>query len=157
MRKEECMKNKRQEAILEIISKYDIETQETLLDKLKSKGYDVTQATVSRDIRELELIKVSSKDGGYKYAAREKEDQRPNAKYMNIMRETVVSIDYANNLIVIKTFSGMAQAAAAAIDALFGDEILGTIAGDDTIFAAVHTMTSAQIIVRQIKESMGIG
>jgi transcriptional regulator of arginine metabolism len=150
------MKNKRQEAIVEIISNQDIETQEVLLDKLHEKGFEVTQATISRDIRELEIIKVVSKNGIYKYAIRTTEDQRPNAKYMNIMRETVVSIDYANNLVVIKTFSGMAQAAAAAIDALFSSEILGTIAGDDTIFVATHNTSSAQSIVHRIKDPLNI-
>ncbi len=150
------MKNKRQEAIVEIISNQDIETQEVLLDKLHEKGFEVTQATISRDIRELEIIKVVSKNGIYKYAIRTTDDQRPNAKYMNIMRETVVSIDYANNLVVIKTFSGMAQAAAAAIDALFGSEILGTIAGDDTIFVATHNTNSAQSIVHRIKDPLNI-
>lgn len=151
------MKNKRQEAILDIISRNDVETQEALLDRLKEKGYDITQATVSRDIRELELIKVASKNGGYKYAAASSGDRRPNAKYMNIMRETVISVDHANNLVVIKTYAGMAQAAAAAIDAIFGDEILGTIAGDDTIFAAAHTTSAAASIARRLSEPLRLG
>ncbi len=149
------MKNKRQEKILEIISSSDIETQESLLDRLREAGYDVTQATVSRDIRELQLIKVTSK-GGYKYAQRETEETRQSAKYVNILRETVISVENANNMIVIKTYSGMAQAAAAAIDALLSDSLLGCIAGDDTIFAVAHTSNSAVSIVKQIKERLGI-
>lgn len=150
------MKNKRQEAILDIILKNDVETQESLLEHLKERGFDVTQATVSRDIRELELIKVTSKSGGYKYASASRGETRTNAKYTNIMRETVVSVESASNLVVIKTYSGMAQAAAAAIDAIFGNEVLGTIAGDDTIFAAAHTASAAQSIARRLKEPLGL-
>lgn len=149
------MKNQRQEKILEIIAAYDVETQESLLDKLRQAGFAVTQATVSRDIRELQLIKVASK-GVYKYAQRDSEENRQTAKYVNILRETVISVENANNMIVIKTYSGMAQAAAAAIDALLTDSILGCIAGDDTIFAVAHTNASALSIVKQIRESVGI-
>lgn len=149
------MKNKRQEKILEIISTADVDTQEALLDKLREAGYEVTQATVSRDIRELQLIKVTS-GGGYKYAQRDVEDTRQSAKYVNILRETVISAENANNMIVIKTYSGMAQAAAAAIDALLSDTLLGCIAGDDTIFAVAHTSSSAVGIVKQIKERLEI-
>lgn len=150
------MKNKRQEAILDIILKNDVETQESLLEHLKERGFDVTQATVSRDIRELELIKVTSKSGGYKYASATRGEQRTNAKYTNIMRETVISVESASNLVVIKTYAGMAQAAAAAIDAIFGDEVLGTIAGDDTIFAATHSASAALSISRRLKEPLGL-
>lgn len=150
------MKNERQEKILEIISTSDVETQEALLDKLRQAGFAVTQATVSRDIRELRLIKVASKGGIYKYAQREPDEGRQPAKYVNILRETVVSAENANNMIVIKTYSGMAQAAAAAIDALLSESILGSIAGDDTIFAVARTGSSAVAIVKQIQESVGI-
>lgn len=150
------MKNERQEKILEIISTSDVETQEALLDRLRQAGFAVTQATVSRDIRELQLIKVASKGGVYKYAQRENDEGRQSAKYVNILRETVVSVENANNMIVIKTYSGMAQAAAAAIDALLSESILGCIAGDDTIFAVARTHVSAVAIVKQIQESVGI-
>lgn len=149
------MKNKRQEKIIEIISTKDIETQETLLDELRKDGFDVTQATVSRDIRELQLIKVAC-DKGYKYAAMDGDDNKQSAKYTSIMRETVVSVANANNIIVIKTYSGMAQAAAAAIDALLGDALLGCIAGDDTIFAVSHSGSDALAIVKQLKDRLGL-
>ncbi len=150
------MKNPRQEKILEIISSSDVETQEALLDKLRKAGFAVTQATVSRDIRELQLIKVADK-GVYKYAQRDTEENRQSAKYVNILRETVVSVENANNMIVIKTYAGMAQAAAAAVDARLSEAILGCIAGDDTIFAVAHTNASALAIVKQIRDSVEIG
>lgn len=149
------MKNKRQEKIIEIISSKDIDTQEALLDELRKDGFDVTQATVSRDIRELQLIKVAC-EKGYKYAAMDGEDTKQSAKYTSIMQETVISVANANNMIVVKTYSGMAQAAAAAIDALLGNALLGCIAGDDTIFAVAHSGSDALAIVKQIKDRLGL-
>lgn len=149
------MKNRRQEKITNIIATKDIETQEQLLDELRKDGFDVTQATVSRDIRELQLIKVASL-GGYKYAMRESEENKQSAKYMSIMRDTIISAENANNMIVIKTYPGMAQAAAAAIDALLVGSLLGCIAGDDTIFAVAHSSANALNAVNRIKEMIGI-
>jgi len=133
------MKYKRHNRILEIIEENDIETQDALIEKLRESGYEVTQATVSRDIRELKLIKVMTSDNRLKYAAIPKEDPRNAVKYNNILLETVHSIDCAQNIAVLKTHSGMAQAAAAAIDAMKYDKIVGSIAGDDTIFVVFRT------------------
>lgn len=129
------MKNKRQEKIIEIIESQVVETQEALQEKLRECGFDVTQATVSRDIKELRLTKVAAKGNRYKYAVLDSDDPKQAAKFIFIMKETVLSVQIAQNMLVIKTFSGMAQAAAAALDNLYGTEVIGTIAGDDTIFA----------------------
>lgn len=144
------MKNKRQEKILEFVNAENIETQDVLLQKLRDSGFDVTQATVSRDIKQLRLIKVSTGEGGYKYALRDEGDPRQAAKFLNIMKETVVSIVPANNLIVIKTFTGMAQAACAAFDSMYASVILGSIAGDDTIFIALESSESASRLAGEI-------
>ena len=133
------MKKSRQGKVIEIIERYDVETQEELAAYLRDAGFQVTQATVSRDIRELKLIKVMTSDNRLKYAAIPKEDPRNAVKYNNILLETVHSIDCAQNIAVLKTHSGMAQAAAAAIDAMKYDKIVGSIAGDDTIFVVFRT------------------
>lgn len=150
------MKNKRQEKIIEIIETQAIETQEALQEKLRECGFDVTQATVSRDIKELRLTKVSSRGNRYKYAVLDSDDPRQTAKYVNIMKETVISVQCAQNMLVVKTFSGMAAAAAAAIDSLMCDEIIGSIAGDDTIFAVAENETRAQSLRDRILEKLDI-
>ena len=146
------MKNKRFSKILEIIKENDIDTQEELAERLKQCGIDVTQATVSRDIKELGLIKVSNESGKYKYAFRGKNDGNTAVKLMNILAEAVVSIDHAVNTIVIKTLSGMGQAVGAAIDSLGWTEIIGTVAGDDTIFAVVKSESIAEQVVNKLKK-----
>ena len=138
------MKNARQKKILELIEKYDIDTQETLIGRLEEVGISVTQTTVSRDIRELKLVKVMSPEGRLKYAVTQPEDPKNTVKYNNIMLETVHSIDYAQNLAVLKTHSGMAQAAAAAVDAMKYPKIVGCIAGDDTILVVFKTDIDAK-------------
>lgn len=148
------MKNKRQEKIIEIIESQAIETQEALQEKLRECGFDVTQATVSRDIKELRLTKVTSRGNRYKYAVLDSDDPRQTAKYVNIMKETVISVQRAQNMLVIKTFSGMAAAAAAAIDSLMCDEIIGSIAGDDTIFAVAENDKKAEGLCRKILEKL---
>ena len=144
------MKNRRQEKILELIRSENIDTQDLLLQKLKKAGFDVTQATVSRDIKSLKLIKVSTGEGGYKYAARSENDPKQTAKYMNIMKETITSLRCADNLIVVKTYAGMAQAACAAFDAVYHNRILGSIAGDDTIFIALEDKQSSAALVSEV-------
>ena len=148
------MKKSRQKCLVDIITKYDIETQEELLNKLREKGYDVTQATISRDIKDLKIIKVAAEYNRYKYAVSVslREDPRAAAKYRNIINETVIKIDYAYNLVVLKTYPGMAQAAAAAIDSMEWKEVMGTIAGDDTIFLAVYSVEYARIFVEKFNE-----
>ncbi len=144
------MKNKRQEKILEFVNSENIDTQDVLLQKLRDCGFDVTQATISRDIKQLKLIKVSTGEGGYRYAPREEGDPRQTAKYLNIMKETVVSVNSANNFIVIKTYTGMAQAACAAFDAMYFSDILGSIAGDDTIFVALESSEGASRLANEV-------
>ena len=149
------MKNSRHTRILEIIEDYVIETQDDLIEKLKESGYLVTQATVSRDIKQLGLIKTATKDGGYKYTVVRSENSSSENKLKNIMRETVVNAQDAQNIIVVKTFPGMANAAAAALDALVGEAVIGSIAGDDTIFIVVRNAEDAAEFTDFIKEIIG--
>ena len=149
------MKNQRQEKLLEIITNNDVETQESLLQKLKESGYDVTQATVSRDIKELKLVKISTGRGGYRYAVREDGSSSRDVKYLSIMRETIKWVKCANNLVVIKTYTGMAQAACAAVDAVYEDDVLGSIAGDDTIIIVSPSNEQASKLVEDINEKSG--
>ena len=146
------MKYKRHNRIIEIISENDIETQDDLIEKLKISGYDVTQATVSRDIRDLKLVKVATDDGHYKYALSTHDEMVISAKYRNILKETVVRVDSANNFVVLKTYSGMAQAAAAAVDGMGWQEIVGSIAGDDTIFVLMRDTQTALEFVDKIRK-----
>lgn len=150
------MKNKRQEKIIEIIESQVVETQEALQEKLRECGYDVTQATVSRDIKELRLTKVATRGNRYKYAVLDSDDPKQAAKFVFIMKETVLSVQSAQNLLVIKTFSGMAQAAAAALDNLFGTEVIGTIAGDDTIFAVTASSEDAATLQGKILAELNL-
>lgn len=138
------MKKERQKKIIEIIERYNVETQEELTSKLKDEGYNVTQATASRDIRELNLIKVSVDGISYKYAQSSKEDIKISVKYKNILKETLISADFACHTVVLKTYSGMAQAAAAAIDNMGWNEIVGSVAGDDTILIIMRSDESAK-------------
>ena len=134
------MKSKRQAKMLELIKKHEIETQEELLDYLQKEGYQVTQATVSRDIRELKLTKVSMSSGRQKYAVIADGSEGLSEKYARIFHDAFVSMDMAQNILVIKTVAGMAMAVAAAIDAMHLHEIVGCIAGDDTIMCAVRSV-----------------
>lgn len=145
------MKQRRQKCIMDIINRYDVETQEELIEMLRSRGYEVTQATISRDIKDLKIIKVATEYDTYKYALPATEDMRFSAKYKNIIKETVISIDYAENIVVLKTYPGMAQAAAAAIDSMEFNEVMGTIAGDDTIFVAMYSSEHSKLFVDKFK------
>lgn len=146
------MKSKRQNEIIRLISARDIETQEELASELRLMGYKVTQATVSRDIRELRLIKVSAKDGGYKYAKPERHETAVSERLTRILTDSLVHVDHSGNLIVIKTLSGSANVAAEALDTLDWPEILGTIAGDNTIFAVIRNETDAAEISNRIRK-----
>lgn len=151
------MKTKRHSQIIELIKKYDIETQEELTLKLREKGFDTTQATVSRDIKELKLVKVPDDSGNYKYAVKTSDDEiRVSAKFKTILEETVIRIDVSTSIVVVKTFPGMAQAAASAIDNMNWSEIVGTIAGDDTIFVALKTIDDALIFSEKLKEILNV-
>ncbi len=144
------MKIARHEAILRLIEQYDIETQEELVKLLNENGFSVTQATVSRDIRELNLSKTASQNGGVRYSVLMRTPTSD--KYIRTFKEAVVSMEAAGNLLVIKTESGMAMAAAAALDELDKDEIVGCIAGDNTIFAAVRTSEAALAVLKELKK-----
>ena len=144
------MKKRRQEAILEIIEKYDLSTQDELLQKLKDSGFDATQATVSRDIKELRLVKTMGANGQYKYAVTKTESDELLSKFRSIFAQSVVSADYAGNTIVIRCYTGMAQAACAAFDSMHGEGLVGTLAGDDTIFALCRSESYAS----QMKDSI---
>ena len=133
------MKTKRQTKILELIQKHDIETQEELSAYLTRDGYQVTQATVSRDIRELKLTKIAMDNGRQRYAVLSDADTGMAERLVRVLREGFVSMDYAGNILVIKTVSGMASAVGAAVDAIKLSEIIGSIAGDDTLLCVIRT------------------
>ena len=135
---------------MSLISERDIETQEELCNALKEAGFAVTQATVSRDIRELRITKIPMENGGQRYSARNRERSGNDDRNQTILREAVVSVDTAGNLLVIKCISGMAMAVAAAIDSMDFQEIVGSIAGDDTVMCALKSEKNAEILMRRI-------
>lgn len=146
------MKATRQTKILELIQNYDIETQEELSDYLKREGYQVTQATVSRDIRELKLTKVARQNGRQHYVPLSGPDNDIAGKYARVFKEGFRSVDTAQNLLVVKTVEGMAMAVAAALDHMKCEEIVGSIAGDDTIMCAMRTNADAQNLLMRLKK-----
>ncbi|MCD7775725.1 MAG: arginine repressor [Clostridiales bacterium] len=144
------MKKDRHALILELIDKYDVGTQEELLEKLLTVGVDVTQATVSRDIKELRLIKQPAPGGGYKYSQGVASEEKY-MKYYAIFAESVTLVDYAQNICMLKCHPGTAPAACAAIDAIGMPEVLGTLAGDDTIFILCRSERAAQNTMKEIE------
>lgn len=146
------MKATRHAKILELIGQYEIETQEELSDYLRREGYQVTQATVSRDIRELKLTKVASLNGRQRYAVLAEPGADMDGKYVRVFKEGFRSADTAQNILVVKTVPGMAMAVAAALDNMQCDEIVGSIAGDDTIMCAVRTGAEAQSLLTRLKK-----
>ena len=146
------MKTSRHAKILELIQKNDIETQEELSAQLEKEGYHVTQATVSRDIRELKLTKVALNSGRQKYVALNETSEDLTGKYTRVFREGFVSMDMAQNILVIKTVSGMAMAVAAALDAMHMHEIVGCIAGDDTIMCAIRSVDDTVAVMNRLKK-----
>ena len=151
------MKSERHAKIVELIKKYDIDTQEELADRLNREGYNVTQATVSRDIRELKLTKVSDGNGKQKYVVPGGRDGIGNDRFIRILREAYISVDMAQNILVVKTVAGMAMAVAAAIDAMEWNEIVGCIAGDDTIMCAVRTVDDTKNLMEKIRKLVSAG
>ena len=151
------MKSERHAKIVELIKKYDIDTQEELADRLNREGYNVTQATVSRDIRELKLTKVSDGSGKQKYVVPGGKDGIGNDRFIRILREAYISVDMAQNILVVKTVAGMAMAVAAAIDAMDWNEIVGCIAGDDTIMCAVRTVDDTKNLMEKIRRLVSAG
>ena len=140
------MKLERHSKIVELIGRYEIETQEELSEYLHREGYNVTQATVSRDIRELKLSKIQTDSGRQKYAVFHPQTAF-NDKYIRILQDSFLSMDMAQNILVLKTVSGMAMALAAALDALHFPEVVGCIAGDDTVMCAVRTVDDTIILM----------
>lgn len=145
------MKVSRHAKIIELISQYDIETQEELAEYLNRSGFKVTQATVSRDIRDLKLTKVSVSGGKQKYVIHMQEESGMREKYMRVLRDGYVSMDMAQNILVIKTVSGMAMAVAVAVDAMKWNEVVGCIAGDDTIMCAIRTVEDTTAVMEKIR------
>lgn len=145
-------KNSRHSKIIELVDKFNIETQEELVSKLNELGFEVTQSTVSRDIRDLNLTKTSYDGGRQKYTYLRHTSQVLNDKYTRVLKDGFVSMDTAPGLLVIKTVSGMAMAVAAAVDAMKLNEIIGSIAGDDTIMCAVKTPDDAKSVVNAINK-----
>lgn len=149
------MKNERQNKILEIIQKEDIDTQEMLLDRLERMGITCTQATISRDIKQLHLIKEPVGRGKYRYAISIHRNSLNVAdKLRTIFRESIISIDYAQNIVVIKTMAGLASAAAAAIDGMHITYMVGSLAGDDTALLVMRDKESAAVFAEEIKDML---
>ena len=145
------MKNKRQKKILEIIAAKDVETQEELQLLLAEEGFTAAQPTVSRDIQELRLVKAVNDEGKYRYIQSGNSD----ARFSNLLLQTIISVDYAMNMVVIKCHTGMAQAACAMIDSMDYPQVLGTIAGDDTIFILLRNEENARQFMQKIKKMTG--
>lgn len=144
----------RQTKILELIAKAEVETQEELADGLKAMGIDVTQATISRDIKELRLVKAMSKSGKYKYATIGQSQEGITDRLNKIFENAVVSIDNAMNIVILKTIPGAAQICASAIDYMGIEGIAGTLAGDDTIFVATKSMDDVKYVLQEFKKNI---
>ena len=145
------MKGKRQETILDLVKKHEIETQEELAEKLNKSGFAVTQATISRDIRELKLTKIQ-RGAKQVYAALTENKYSNSNKYIDILKHSFVSMDMAQNILVVKTASGTAMALATALDSLHWDEIVGTIAGDDTVMCAIRTVEDTKKLMKRLED-----
>ena len=148
------MKNKRQEKILSIIKEQIIVTQDDLQNSLLSFGFNVTQSTVSRDIRELKLVKDHDENGNYRYVSAERQgtSDQPLTNYRSIINSSVKSVNSAMNDVVIKCYTGMASSVCVAVDSIFGNSMLGSIAGDDTIFIVTHSTKEAVSLTNEIKK-----
>ena len=146
------MKVSRHAKIIELISQYDIETQEELAEYLNREGFKVTQATVSRDIRDLKLTKIPSENGKQRYALHQHHESAMSEKYIRVLREGYLSMDMAQNILVIKTVAGMASAVCAALDAMKWNEIVGSIAGDDTIMCAVRSVQETVEVMGRLRK-----
>ena len=150
------MKIQRHAKIVELINQYDIDTQEELARQLKEAGFRVTQATVSRDIRELRLTKIAVDGGKQKYVVMNTQSSELDEKYLRILRDGFVSMDMAQNILVIRTVSGMAMAVAAAMDVLNWKEIAGCIAGDDTIMCAIRSVDDTLLVMDKIQKILDV-
>ena len=150
------MKSNRQKKILEIVNRHHVETQDDLITYLETEGYSVTQATISRDIRELQLTKVLTTQGSYRYIAPQREDMVTGLKFNTALVDSITSVEYALNLIVIKTYPGLAGAVAASLDSLHIDTVLGCVAGDDTVIVVTVDEASARELSDKIRELMKV-
>ena len=151
------MKSARHQAILDLIEKYPIDRQEDLLEHLRCAGFDVTQATVSRDIRELRLVKTATGEGGYRYMPANgngKVAHSPN-RFETIFRESVLKVDYAGHMVLVKCFSGMANAACEVFDALKWKNVVGTLSGDDTFLIVARSERDAKTICSELTHHIG--
>lgn len=148
------VKSQRQERILELVSRYEIETQEEMMNYLQNEGYKVTQATVSRDLRELKLTKTLTARGTYRYSVNVAHNHIGSVKLNNAMVDSITSVDHSLNLVVIKTYPGMAQAVASGVDALNIHSILGCVAGDDAIIIVARDVESADELSETLTELM---
>ena len=148
------MKTARQAEILKLIHQYEIDTQEELAQKLNERGFRVTQATVSRDIREMKLTKVAGENGKTRYTLLQAREQNEAARYVRVLRDAVLSIDMAENLLVIHTAPGMAMAAGAVLDEMEWNEIVGCIAGDNTIFCAIRSTEEALQVRKRLQKML---
>ena len=151
------MKVSRHAKIIELISQNDIETQKELAEYLNRAGFKVTQATVSRDIRDLKLTKVSVGAGKQKYVVHRQDEPEMSEKYIRVLRDGYVSMDMAQNILVIKTVSGMAMAVAVAVDSMKWNEVVGCIAGDDTIMCAIRTVEDTVAVMDKIRKIVSKG
>ncbi|NLB39690.1 MAG: arginine repressor [Clostridiales bacterium] len=146
------MKSSRQTAILSLVEQQDIKTQEELAEKLRALGISVTQATVSRDIKELRLLKVMSAGGGYKYATADRAEHGISERFVRMFVDSVISINHSGNIVVIRTLAGSANVAGEAIDNMRWPEILGTLSGDNTIFVVTRLAEDAPHVVERFRE-----
>lgn len=150
------MKIARHSKIIELINQYEIETQEELAAYLNQAGFRVTQATVSRDIRELKLMKIAKQDGGSKYTVMTSKEKPDSEKYIRVLKETFLSMDMAQNILVIKTSAGMANAAAAALDHMNWQEVVGSLAGDDTIACFAKSVEDTMVLMNKIRKIINV-
>lgn len=149
------MKKRRHEKILQIIGNNTVDTQEELLRLLREEGFDVTQATVSRDIKELRLVKTQTGNGKYRYTAPKDGSRDMSSRFFSLFSENTISVQSACNMVVIKSLTGMAQAVCAAMDSLHWEGIVGTLAGDDTIFAVTQDEECARRFAEELRRMMG--
>ena len=149
------MKKHRQEKMLELISRYEIDTQDELIERLRDHGYDVTQATVSRDIRELKIAKLTTGKGTYRYVLPKQQPETGSGmKFSTTLIDSIISVDHAVNIVVLKTYAGLAQAVAVGIDGMNMHQVLGCVAGDDTIMIVSRDAECATVIADRIRSLM---
>ena len=148
------MKKHRQEKLLELIAHYEIDTQDELIERLREHGYEVTQATVSRDIRELKIAKMTTGKGTYRYVLPKQSEAKVGMRFSTTLIDSIVSVDHACNIVVLKTYAGLAQAVAVGIDGMNMQQVLGCVAGDDTIMIVSRDVECATVIAERIRELM---